>query len=99
VLITKNNHIKIADFGISKYFEDSQLELAHTLVGTTDYMSPEVLKGRYDYKSDVWSVGCVIFELITLKKLKFFINATFTQEIEDILATKIPVHLEKILKM
>jgi serine/threonine protein kinase len=68
-------------------------------VGTIDYMSPEVLKGKYDLKSDVWSAGCVIFELITLKKFKFFVNGTVTGEVEEILNKKIPDYLEKILKM
>lgn len=39
------------------------------LVGTPYYMSPELCQGvKYNFKSDIWAVGCVIFELLTLKR-------------------------------
>eukprot|EP00927_Polykrikos_kofoidii_P049593 TRINITY_DN43636_c0_g1_i1.p1 TRINITY_DN43636_c0_g1~~TRINITY_DN43636_c0_g1_i1.p1 ORF type:complete len:912 (+),score=120.91 TRINITY_DN43636_c0_g1_i1:95-2830(+) len=59
--------VKIGDFGISCVLEGSQ-NVAMSTVGTPHYMSPEVCENRpYTFKSDVWSVGCVIYELCVLK--------------------------------
>ena len=42
---------------------------AHTVIGTPYYLSPEMCEGLpYDQKSDVWSMGCVLYELMTLRK-------------------------------
>ena len=59
--------IKVGDFGISKELRHTH-EQARTKVGTPYYMSPEAFKGRpYDGKSDIWSLGCVLYELATLR--------------------------------
>jgi len=61
--------VKIADFGISKVL-DSQNSLARTQVGTPYYLSPEICqKQPYATASDVWALGCVVFELCALKGL------------------------------
>ena len=58
--------VKICDFGISKFLTQTN---AMTTVGTAHYMSPEVVEGKaYNKKSDVWSLGCILYELITLKR-------------------------------
>ncbi|RHY48317.1 hypothetical protein DYB30_011487 [Aphanomyces astaci] len=41
-------------------------DLAHTTVGTPNFMSPELLDGTYSYASDVWALGCVLYEMCTL---------------------------------
>jgi len=57
----------LGDFGISRVL-DNTLEACTTFVGTPYFMSPEVCENKaYDYKSDVWALGCVIYELCTLK--------------------------------
>ena len=39
------------------------------MVGTPYYLSPETCKGQpYGFKSDIWAIGCILFEIITLKK-------------------------------
>lgn len=44
------------------------INFAHTLVGTPYYLSPELCEEKpYDHKSDIWSMGCVLYELCTLK--------------------------------
>lgn len=46
----------------------STCELARTQIGTPYYLSPEICEQRpYNNKSDVWSLGCVLYELTTLK--------------------------------
>ena len=59
--------IKVGDFGISKVLE-ATCEMARTKVGTPYYLSPEICLGRrYDHKSDVWSLGVLLYELTTLR--------------------------------
>ncbi|KAL5484897.1 hypothetical protein ACEPAI_7539 [Sanghuangporus weigelae] len=65
VFISKGNAIKLGDFGLSKAL--IQTSLTSTPVGTPYYMSPEIIQGRpYGTKSDIWSLGCVIYELCAL---------------------------------
>ena len=64
--LTKDDSIKVGDMNISKIIKNGQL--ARTKIGTPYYMSPEIWKNRpYDYKCDVWSVGCLLYELAALK--------------------------------
>lgn len=65
--MTGNNTVKLGDFGISKVLENTG-NVAMTVVGTPYYMSPEVCQNQpYTFKSDVWALGCVLYELCTLK--------------------------------
>lgn len=66
-LTKKRAVVKLGDFGISRVLEGS-IEAAITVVGTPYYMSPEVCENKpYTFKSDVWSLGCVLYELCMLK--------------------------------
>ncbi|XP_069125944.1 serine/threonine-protein kinase Nek8-like [Argopecten irradians] len=59
--------VKIGDFGISKVL--SSKSKAYTVVGTPCYISPELCEGKpYNQKSDIWALGCVLYELASLKK-------------------------------
>ena len=67
IFIDNNCKIKIGDFGVSKKLGTNQ-KFAITSVGTDFYMAPEILKGEeYNNEVDIWSYGCIIYELITLK--------------------------------
>ncbi|KAL3232837.1 Serine/threonine-protein kinase KIN3 [Nakaseomyces bracarensis] len=58
--------VKVGDFGLAKSLATS-VEFATTYVGTPYYMSPEVLMDQpYSPLSDIWSLGCVIFEMCSL---------------------------------
>lgn len=58
--------VKIADFGIAKVLGEGSHAFARTLVGTPYYLSPEICnKQPYACPSDVWAVGCVLYELCT----------------------------------
>ncbi|KFG50724.1 NEK kinase, partial [Toxoplasma gondii FOU] len=66
ILLDERENVKIGDFGISRVMTTT-LALAHTAVGTPQYMSPEMCENKpYTYKSDVWALGCVLFELCAL---------------------------------
>ena len=59
--------VKIGDFGISKVL--SSKSKANTVVGTPCYISPELCEGKpYNQKSDIWAVGCVLYEMVTLRR-------------------------------
>ena len=65
VFLCKNNNIKLGDLNVSKVLKKG---LSYTQTGTPYYASPEVWKDLpYDNKSDIWSLGCVLYEIITLK--------------------------------
>jgi len=55
--------IKIIDFGTAKIFQKNKKE--KTIIGSTYYIAPEVLKKKYNEKCDTWSIGVVLFMLIT----------------------------------
>ena len=60
--------VKLGDFGISKALDQTNA-LAKSTTGTPYYMSPELCENRpYSYKSDVWAVGVVLYELATLRQ-------------------------------
>ncbi|KAF2859658.1 kinase-like protein [Piedraia hortae CBS 480.64] len=64
VFLGNNNAVKLGDFGLSKMIRSH--DFASTYVGTPFYMSPEICAAeRYSHFSDVWSLGCIIYELAT----------------------------------
>ncbi|XP_048375454.1 serine/threonine-protein kinase Nek8 isoform X3 [Sphaerodactylus townsendi] len=68
ILLDKHHMIvKIGDFGISKIL--CSKSKAYTVVGTPCYISPELCEGKpYNQKSDIWALGCVLYELASLKR-------------------------------
>ena len=79
VKVTPDGTVKVLDFGLAKVFEDESQasDLSHSptlikgtqagmILGTAAYMSPEQAKGRaVDKRSDIWSFGCVLFEMLS----------------------------------
>ena len=62
-ILINNNIIKICDFGFAKNIKDN--DLLSTFCGSPLYMAPEILKYReYTDKSDIWSLGVIIYEII-----------------------------------
>eukprot|EP01004_Peranema_trichophorum_P002859 NODE_1887_length_1767_cov_42.545620_g1604_i0.p1 GENE.NODE_1887_length_1767_cov_42.545620_g1604_i0~~NODE_1887_length_1767_cov_42.545620_g1604_i0.p1 ORF type:complete len:523 (+),score=123.05 NODE_1887_length_1767_cov_42.545620_g1604_i0:95-1663(+) len=67
IFMTSNGLIKLGDFGLSTVLKNT-LAQAHTLCGTPYYFSPELCKNKpYNSKSDVWALGCILYEMCTLR--------------------------------
>jgi protein-serine/threonine kinase len=67
ILLDEKGHVKLTDFGLSKMLEADD-EKAYTICGTPQYLAPEVLlKKGYDKAVDWWSLGCVMFEMLSGK--------------------------------
>ncbi|CAO1629870.1 unnamed protein product [Parajaminaea phylloscopi] len=67
VFLDANDNVKLGDFGLSKQITGSHT-FASTYVGTPYYMSPELATGAsYDTKSDIWALGCIVYELCALR--------------------------------
>ncbi|XP_074807234.1 serine/threonine-protein kinase Nek1 isoform X6 [Natator depressus] len=67
IFLTKDGTIQLGDFGIARVL-NSTVELARTCIGTPYYLSPEICRNKpYNNKSDIWALGCVLYEMCTLK--------------------------------
>lgn len=67
IFLTKSGRVKLGDFGIAKILS-ATMENAKTMVGTPYYLSPEIIENLpYSFKSDVWSMGVLLYELCCLK--------------------------------
>eukprot|EP00948_MAST-09A_sp_MAST-9A-sp1_P001834 g1834.t1 len=67
IFLMADGRVKVGDLGLGRHFSEETMQ-AHSKVGTPLYMSPEVLKNEgYDWKSDIWSLGCILYELAVLR--------------------------------
>lgn len=67
LFLDSSNNVKLGDFGLSRIMGKESL-YAYTNVGTPYYMSPEQInEQKYDEKSDIWSTGCILYEIAALR--------------------------------
>ncbi|MFI6514575.1 Stk1 family PASTA domain-containing Ser/Thr kinase [Spirillospora sp. NPDC050679] len=70
IMLTRNHDVKVMDFGIARAMHDAASTMTQTaqVIGTAQYLSPEQARGeRVDARSDIYSTGCVLYELLTGK--------------------------------
>ncbi|MQA86249.1 MAG: Stk1 family PASTA domain-containing Ser/Thr kinase [Streptosporangiales bacterium] len=68
VMLTRTGEVKVMDFGIARALTDASATMTQTaqVIGTAQYLSPEQARGeRVDSRSDIYSTGCVLYELLT----------------------------------
>jgi serine/threonine protein kinase len=71
IFISNSGDAKIGDLGVSRMLATHQ-KMAHTIVGTPFYLSPELCEGKpYNEKSDVWALGVIMFEMCSDGSLPF----------------------------
>ena len=86
LFISKDYKIKIGDFGISKQLINT-VNYTQNQKGTCNYMAPEIINDQiYNLKMDIWSLGCILYELLTLN-LCFGCN-NILRLIQDIMKNK-----------
>ena len=103
IFINENNEIKIGDFGISKILTETN-QCTTKQIGKFHYMAPEISLGlKYNNKVDIYSLGCIVYELFTLDeyyidkiihekecKINIELYAPKWQELIDLLLKKNP---------
>jgi serine/threonine-protein kinase len=65
LLRAEDNHLFLADFGIAKVLSSASSQSRTSAIGTISYMSPEQLAGNVGKATDIYSLGCVLFQMLT----------------------------------
>ncbi|HIL50965.1 MAG TPA: serine/threonine protein kinase, partial [Planctomycetes bacterium] len=69
ILVTRDDHPKVSDFGLAKLLDERSLSIAGEMAGTYFYMSPEQVAAKragIDHRTDIFSLGVVLYEMLTL---------------------------------
>jgi eukaryotic-like serine/threonine-protein kinase len=86
IMIAKSG-IKVLDFGLAKTAWDETVTISGMLLGTPAYMAPEQRKGKpADVRSDIYSFGCVLYEMLTGERVAFLRRRILSRKLERIVS-------------
>lgn len=107
LMVVNQGLVKVLDFGLATAADRTRITATNTVLGTPSYMSPEQVRGEtVDRRSDLWSVGVVLHEMVTGalpfrgESAHVVLNAILTQEPEPLtgLRTGVPIELDRIVR-
>jgi serine/threonine protein kinase/tetratricopeptide (TPR) repeat protein len=89
VLIADDGSVRLTDFGVAQFGAKERVTQSGVIIGTMDYLCPEVLQGQgLDERADIWAFGVLLFELLTGQRP--FTGDTISQVITAILTRPLP---------
>ncbi len=93
IMVSRSGEVKLVDFGIARAMKRQAVTFAGTVKGKYAYMSPEQVSGQpVDHRTDIFSLGTVLWEMLTLRRL--FAGESEGETIARLLRTKVqPCHL------
>ncbi|KAK3796841.1 hypothetical protein RRG08_015003 [Elysia crispata] len=81
IFLDKQRHVKVGDVGVARQLDHTSEE-ASSLAGTLFYMSPEIRAGeKYTSKTDIWSLGCCVHEMMTLNRTFHSLKEMYSMDI------------------
>ncbi|MBM4354256.1 MAG: serine/threonine protein kinase, partial [Deltaproteobacteria bacterium] len=89
IMVSRSGEVKLVDFGIARAVKRQAVTFAGTVKGKYAYMSPEQVSGQpVDHRSDIFSLGTVLWEMLTLRRL--FAGENEGETIARLLKTRVP---------
>jgi serine/threonine protein kinase len=90
LILDRNGHLYVGDFGLAKALDDEPITVTGNVNGTLRYIAPEVFDGRQDGRSDLYSLGLTLFELLSLRPA--FSGSTRSELIKAVIGGQVEFH-------
>ena len=91
LILDRSGHLWVADFGLAKGREDEPITVTGNIAGTLRYLAPELFDAKQDGRSDIYSLGLTLFELLTLRPA--FNAPTRSAMIKEVIAGQVDLRV------